>query len=158
MAGKTRGRQWQTTSVILAKKIIMNSANHKQTIGADGETPRPYSDSKATWKERWADSTKIQRHEATTLNPQGSAGADTAGENRISLSCKKKKCDESRWSGEGDDAGIWGGKKEKGTSKKEMDGGNTRGNGHETGATEGGNKRSGDVESAANNDRQNSSS
>ena len=38
-----------------------------------------------------------------------------------------RTCDASGWSGEGDDAGIWRGKKEKGTSKEEMDGGNTQG-------------------------------
>ena len=47
-------------------------------------------------------------------------------------------------------------KKGKGDSKKERNGGNTRGNGYETGATEGGDKRSGDVESATSDDRQNS--
>src|ERR1700733_14561059 len=67
-----------------------------------------------------------------------------------------RTCDASGWSEEGDDAGTWRGKKEKGTSKKKMAGKNTRGNGYETGETEGGDKRSGDVESAAGDDRQNS--
>src|ERR1700733_12332639 len=54
--------------------------------------------------------------------------------------------DASGRSGEGDDAGTWRRKKEKRTPKEKMDGGNTQDNRDETGETEGGNKRSRDVE------------
>ena len=57
-------------------------------------------------------------------------------------------CDACGRHGKGDDAGVWGGKTTKRTTKKEMDGGDTRDNEDESSGTERGDERSERMEKA----------
>ena len=57
-------------------------------------------------------------------------------------------CDACGRYGKGDDAGVWGGKTRKRTTKKEMDGGDTRDNEDESSGTERGDERSERMEKA----------
>jgi len=88
-AGKTRGRQWQTTPVNFAKKTVMKKDNINEIV-ADGETPRPECDSTATGKERDGASNASWSNEVTGLKPKGSLVTDRIREQRLNLSCKKK--------------------------------------------------------------------